>query len=122
MVVVLIGVASSICTARRSAPWLSRCVAKAWRRVCGDGGTDIGLQRVLAHQMPEHGARHRFTGMGAAHGHEDRIGLMPCQRLRARMGQIALQPVVHRAEGRRPLLVPLPVMRRRAIIQASGRA
>ncbi|MNJ77653.1 hypothetical protein D3C77_752020 [compost metagenome] len=29
---------SSICTTRRSAPWFSRCVAKAWRKTCGDSG------------------------------------------------------------------------------------
>ena len=69
--------------------------------------------------MPEHGARHRFTGMGAAHGHEDRIGLMPCQQLRARMGQIALQPVVrHVAEGHQPLLAALAGDAQHAIIQA----
>jgi hypothetical protein len=29
---------SSSCTTRKSAPWFSRWVAKAWRSVCGDSG------------------------------------------------------------------------------------
>jgi hypothetical protein len=36
---------SSICTARKSAPWLSRWVAKAWRSVCGDSGVPMPAWR-----------------------------------------------------------------------------
>src|ERR1700743_1086331 len=35
---------SNSCTARRSAPWFSRCVSSAWRSVCGE----IGLRMPAA--------------------------------------------------------------------------
>src|SRR5438309_1835564 len=38
---------SSICTTRRSAPWLMRWVANAWRNVCGEMGLDFGLRERL---------------------------------------------------------------------------
>ena len=51
---------SSSCTTRRSAPWLSRWVAKAWRSVCGEMAcADAGLRRVALDQVPERLARHR---------------------------------------------------------------
>src|SRR6218665_3123678 len=37
---------SNSCTTRRSAPWLSRWVANAWRSVCGDSGTVMPATRA----------------------------------------------------------------------------
>jgi hypothetical protein len=42
---------SSICTARKSAPWLSRWVAKAWRSVCGDSGVPMPAWRDALDQV-----------------------------------------------------------------------
>ena len=39
---------SSICTVRRSAPWFSRCVAKACRTVCGESGALIPARSAAA--------------------------------------------------------------------------
>src|SRR5215472_7352469 len=76
---------SSICTVRRSAPWLSRCVAKRVRR---QRHRDSGRERVRLDQLPEHLPRHR----AAARGDEERIARLAGEDRGARVAQIALEP------------------------------
>ena len=101
---------SSICTARRSAPWLSRCVAKAWRSVCGDSGAAMpAAQRVLLDELPEHLPRHR----PAARGDEQRIARCAAEdRRRApRRGSARSSACASSPNGTSRSLLPLPMTR-----------
>ena len=107
---------SSICTARRSAPWLSRCVANAWRSVCGDSGATMPARSAWRlDELPEHLPRHR----PAAAGDEERVAGLAAQERRARLGEIALQPRQRLlAERHQPLLGALAGDAQRAFDEA----
>jgi hypothetical protein len=106
---------SSICTARRSAPWFSRCVAKAWRSVCGDSGEWMPPARVFFDQHPEHHAAHAL----AVAGDEQVVGLLPAQDGRPRLGEVAHDPLPrHLAERHQALLAALAHDAQHALVEA----
>ena len=110
---------SSICTTRRSAPWLSRCVANAWRSVCGDSFLP-GIARcaVALDQLPERLPRHA----GAARGHEERLGGAALRIAPApRAGSATSHAAASSPSGTRRSLQPLPMTRTHAGCRGSPR-
>src|SRR5450830_1494640 len=103
------------CTTRKSAPWLSRWVAKAWRRVWGERGPSMPALAACFLISTQN----IWRVMTAPGRDEQRVVDLAVEDLRTGAGQVAAQPGPRFvAEGHQPGLAALARDAQHALVQA----